>query len=46
MRSELFRHRSANIWVYSDEAMEGRAKPIRWGKFTFGQPVGRFTQNQ
>lgn len=32
---------SGEVWIYSDEAMEGKAKPIDWGKLVLGQPVNR-----
>jgi len=32
---------NGDIWIYPDAAMEGKAKPIRWGKLVLGQPVVR-----
>jgi hypothetical protein len=37
---------TGDIWIYSDQAMEGTTKPIHWGKLTLGQPVTRFKENQ
>lgn len=32
---------SGEIWIYSDKAIEGKDRPIRWGKLVLGQPVVR-----
>lgn len=32
---------TGDVWIYSDAAMAGTAKPILWGRLTLGQPVRR-----
>lgn len=32
---------TGDVWVYSDESMEGAAPPIKWGKLILGSPVAR-----
>lgn len=35
---------TGEIWVYSDEALEGKAKPVHWGRLVLGQSVVRTNQ--
>jgi hypothetical protein len=37
----LMDENNGDIWIYSDAAMEGKEKPIQWGKLVMGQPVVR-----
>jgi hypothetical protein len=34
---------SGDIWIYSEEVVAGKGKPIHWGKMVLGQPVARET---
>ncbi len=34
---------NGDLWMYSDAALAGQAKPILYGKFILGQPVVRST---
>lgn len=32
---------TGDVWIYSDRAWQGKAKPLYWGKLALGQPVVR-----
>jgi hypothetical protein len=35
---------TGDVWLYSDSAMSGTAKPIYWGRLVLGQPIVRSGQ--
>jgi hypothetical protein len=35
---------TGDVWIYTDQAWEGKAKPFYWGKLALGQPLARGTK--